>query len=228
MSLLLVIVGILGLLAVLAITGRGKAARARVLSSPEEASHAATSGPTSSAAGTVRRRISDSVEATIAAMPPQLQNQWAEEWRAELAVMISAPLRAAVFARGLRHSARELIEAPAKRDADGLARARSGSAVRKPVGSTIALPGYAAGVLKRTVDIMGSSLLLIVCAPLFAIVAVLIKMDSPGNVIFRQTRIGRDGRPFGILKFRTMIDGAEELQWDDLMTEADGGLQDHR
>jgi lipopolysaccharide/colanic/teichoic acid biosynthesis glycosyltransferase len=59
-------------------------------------------------------------------------------------------------------------------------------------------------VLKRTLDIAVAALGLALLLPLFAVVAVLIKMDSPGPVFFRQERVGRFGRPFRIFKFRTM------------------------
>ncbi len=58
--------------------------------------------------------------------------------------------------------------------------------------------------LKRSVDIVGASLGLLLTAPLFAFVAWRIKRDSPGPVFFRQTRLGYDMREFTALKFRTM------------------------
>jgi lipopolysaccharide/colanic/teichoic acid biosynthesis glycosyltransferase len=57
---------------------------------------------------------------------------------------------------------------------------------------------------KRALDLAGSLLLLTVLAPFFVLVAGLIKLDSRGPVLFRQKRIGRDGGPFYIWKFRTM------------------------
>lgn len=59
-------------------------------------------------------------------------------------------------------------------------------------------------LVKRAIDIVGSSLLLIVTAPLFALFAWRIKRDSPGPVFFRQTRLGQDMKEFTALKFRTM------------------------
>lgn len=58
--------------------------------------------------GYIRRRITASVDATIASLPPDLQKEWADEWRAELEDVISTPVTAALFARGLRRSAIEL------------------------------------------------------------------------------------------------------------------------
>ena len=62
---------------------------------------------------------------------------------------------------------------------------------------------------KRVLDLFLASLLLLVTAPLFAVVAILIKAHDRGSVFFRQTRIGRDGRPFTLVKFRTMAVDAE-------------------
>ena len=63
--------------------------------------------------------------------------------------------------------------------------------------------------LKRTVDVLGAGLGLMLLAPVFLLIAALIKLDSPGPVFFRQTRVGLGGRGFEMLKFRTMIDGAD-------------------
>jgi lipopolysaccharide/colanic/teichoic acid biosynthesis glycosyltransferase len=65
--------------------------------------------------------------------------------------------------------------------------------------------------IKRTMDIAGSFALLVGLAPLTAVIALAIKLDSPGPVLFRQQRIGRGGRPFRVLKFRTMVAGADEM-----------------
>ena len=62
---------------------------------------------------------------------------------------------------------------------------------------------YLAG-LKRSIDVAGSLAALLVLSPLFAIIAVLIKLTSQGPVFFRQTRIGQSGREFTFLKFRSM------------------------
>jgi len=49
----------------------------------------------------------------------------------------------------------------------------------------------------------------VLLAPLWLMIAILIKADSPGPVLFRQRRVGRNGKPFWMLKFRTMVDGAD-------------------
>jgi exopolysaccharide biosynthesis polyprenyl glycosylphosphotransferase len=65
-------------------------------------------------------------------------------------------------------------------------------------------------VAKRTLDLVGSGLSLVLLSPMLTAIAVLIKLDSRGPVVFRQSRIGRDGRPFHMLKFRTMVQDAEQ------------------
>jgi exopolysaccharide biosynthesis polyprenyl glycosylphosphotransferase len=67
-------------------------------------------------------------------------------------------------------------------------------------------------IMKRVVDIVGSAALLLALAPLFAVVAWLIRMDSAGPVFFMQERIGFNKRTFRLIKFRTMVDGADEQQ----------------
>ena len=63
--------------------------------------------------------------------------------------------------------------------------------------------------LKRGLDVVGAGLGLLVLAPLFCIIAVAIKLDTKGPVLFRQRRMGCRNKPFEMLKFRTMVDGAE-------------------
>ena len=59
-------------------------------------------------------------------------------------------------------------------------------------------------MFKRAVDVLAALFGLLALAPLFALLAVAIKLDSPGPVFYRQERVGRHGRPFRIFKFRTM------------------------
>jgi exopolysaccharide biosynthesis polyprenyl glycosylphosphotransferase len=65
-------------------------------------------------------------------------------------------------------------------------------------------------LLKRALDVVLTTALLIVLAPLLAAIAVVIKVGSRGPVFFRQTRVGFGGKPFVILKFRTMVVDAEQ------------------
>jgi len=65
--------------------------------------------------------------------------------------------------------------------------------------------------MKRLLDFLFAAFGLLLVAPLFAVVAVAIRLDSPGPVFFRQRRMGRHLKPFNILKFRTMVVNAAEL-----------------
>jgi exopolysaccharide biosynthesis polyprenyl glycosylphosphotransferase len=65
-----------------------------------------------------------------------------------------------------------------------------------------------ARTVKRLFDLIVASSMLVVTAPLFAYAAIRVKRDSPGSVLFRQTRLGLDATPFTTLKFRTMKIGA--------------------
>jgi len=67
-------------------------------------------------------------------------------------------------------------------------------------------------VIKRSFDAAGSAASLLVLSPLLLAFAILIKLDTPGPVIFRQMRVGRGGRAFAMWKFRTMINDAEQLK----------------
>jgi exopolysaccharide biosynthesis polyprenyl glycosylphosphotransferase len=63
--------------------------------------------------------------------------------------------------------------------------------------------------IKRGVDLFGAGIGLLILAPLGALIAIAIRLDSPGPVFFRQSRVGRDGRGFEMIKFRSMVNGAE-------------------
>jgi lipopolysaccharide/colanic/teichoic acid biosynthesis glycosyltransferase len=71
-------------------------------------------------------------------------------------------------------------------------------------------PALFARLAKRALDIFGAGLALIALAPLMVVIAVAIRVDSRGPSLFHQVRIGREGRPFKMLKFRTMVADAEE------------------
>ena len=64
-------------------------------------------------------------------------------------------------------------------------------------------------MVKRVFDVAGSAAGLVVIAPLLAVCALLIKVDSRGPAFFRQPRIGRDDEAFGMVKLRTMVEDAE-------------------
>lgn len=67
-------------------------------------------------------------------------------------------------------------------------------------------------IFKRTMDIVGSTIGIILLSPVFLIVAILIKLDSKGKVLFSQRRVGLNGKEFEIYKFRSMVEDAEELK----------------
>lgn len=69
-------------------------------------------------------------------------------------------------------------------------------------------------VIKRIFDFLVSGILLILLAPFFLLIAVIIKTDSRGPVFFRQKRVGYHGRQFGLIKFRSMVKDAEKLKQD--------------
>ncbi len=72
-------------------------------------------------------------------------------------------------------------------------------------------PPSATMVLKRAIDVLGAAAGLALLWPLLAIIAIIIKFDSPGPVLFRQVRVGRGGRLFRIFKFRSMRTDAARL-----------------
>jgi lipopolysaccharide/colanic/teichoic acid biosynthesis glycosyltransferase len=79
--------------------------------------------------------------------------------------------------------------------------------------------------VKRAVDVAGAMVGLIVVAPALLAIALLIRLDSPGPVLFCQTRRGHRGRPFRMLKFRTMVADAEQrLGGLEVCNESAGGV----
>ena len=75
----------------------------------------------------------------------------------------------------------------------------------------VEIPRFDGGrwIVKRLFDIVVSALLLIILLPAFVIVAILVKLSSKGPVFYRQERIGLNGEPFGMYKFRSMNNGAD-------------------
>jgi exopolysaccharide biosynthesis polyprenyl glycosylphosphotransferase len=85
------------------------------------------------------------------------------------------------------------------------------------------LSHYGRGAAKRLVDLVGGVLLLLLTLPVMLVTALAIKLDSPGPVLFVQTRSGRWGRPFRCLKFRSMFVDAEARRADlETRNEANG------
>ena len=80
-------------------------------------------------------------------------------------------------------------------------------------------------MLKRMVDVTGAGIALLVLAPMFVLLAVAIRLDSPGSPFFRQSRIGRRGEHFRMLKFRSMVTGADQMKNEVReLNEVEGGL----
>lgn len=74
-------------------------------------------------------------------------------------------------------------------------------------------------LVKRLFDLVVGGVITLMALPAMGLIALAIKLDSPGPVIFRQQRVGENGRLFTMYKFRTMVDGAEQLQ--ELVNEMD-------
>lgn len=64
---------------------------------------------------------------------------------------------------------------------------------------------------KRTFDLISSSIALVVFSPFFLIIVIAIKLDSEGDIVFGHTRIGKNGKPIKVYKFRTMVKNAKEV-----------------
>jgi exopolysaccharide biosynthesis polyprenyl glycosylphosphotransferase len=81
------------------------------------------------------------------------------------------------------------------------------------------------GMAKRVLDVVGATTGLLLMAPVLALIALAIKLNSNGPILFQQERVGRNGKPFRMLKFRTMVRNAEELMANlAQQNEADGPL----
>jgi lipopolysaccharide/colanic/teichoic acid biosynthesis glycosyltransferase len=66
-------------------------------------------------------------------------------------------------------------------------------------------------MIRRAIDIVVGTLALVAAAPVMGLAMLAIRLESRGRPIYRQRRVGRDGRPFDLLKLRTMVDGAEHI-----------------
>ena len=78
---------------------------------------------------------------------------------------------------------------------------------------------------KRVIDVIGAGCGLAMLSPLLALIALLIRLGSRGPILFRQDRMGRDGRVFSCLKFRTMVPDAEsKLRELEALNEMAGGV----
>jgi exopolysaccharide biosynthesis polyprenyl glycosylphosphotransferase len=77
------------------------------------------------------------------------------------------------------------------------------------------------GTAKRAFDVVAAGAALVLLSPVLAVTALAVRLDSPGPILFRQYRVGKDGRGFAILKFRSMVVDAEE-QLIDLRSRNEG------
>jgi exopolysaccharide biosynthesis polyprenyl glycosylphosphotransferase len=75
-------------------------------------------------------------------------------------------------------------------------------------------PSRSSMALKRVTDVVVATAVLTVLSPLLALIAACVRLDSPGSALFRQRRAGQAGRPFSMLKFRTMVADAEARMTD--------------
>ncbi|MDG4861163.1 sugar transferase [Streptomyces sp. T-3] len=78
----------------------------------------------------------------------------------------------------------------------------------------VSMPAFTGGrrAVKEVVDRLGAAVLLMLFAPLMVLAGLLVLVDSRGGVFYRQRRVGKDGREFTILKFRTMVAGADRAR----------------
>jgi exopolysaccharide biosynthesis polyprenyl glycosylphosphotransferase len=86
---------------------------------------------------------------------------------------------------------------------------KRGQALVELAGQTLKAQQF---LVKRAMDVVGAALGLVLLSPLFAVLAIAIRLDSKGPVFFTQRRAGIGGRPFRMLKLRTMQDGADSLK----------------
>ncbi len=111
---------------------------------------------------------------------------------------------------------REMIVLDGECYLDGISAMADGTVIRKVVRRQTQgwarLREKAYPILKRLFDVVLSTIFLILSAPLFALIALAVKLDSRGPVFFIQTRCGKNAKPFRMIKFRSMVKDAEELR----------------
>jgi lipopolysaccharide/colanic/teichoic acid biosynthesis glycosyltransferase len=92
-----------------------------------------------------------------------------------------------------------------------IARIAAAPAAGQAIGAPLSVaPTTPATLVKRAMDVVGSGLGLLLLVPVLLAVAAVVRLGSPGPILFRQLRLGRGGRPFHVLKFRTMVVDAEQ------------------
>jgi len=68
-------------------------------------------------------------------------------------------------------------------------------------------------ILKRFIDILTAALCLFLFSPIILLIALVIRLDSPGPVFYHHRRIGKEGKPFNLYKFRTMVAGGDDTEY---------------
>jgi len=105
-----------------------------------------------------------------------------------------------------------------------IARITGAPSIDQPMVALSVAPTTPAKLVKRAMDVVGAGLgLLLLALPLLAVAAA-VRFSSPGSVLFRQLRLGRGGRPFHVLKFRTMVADAENRLGDLEARNESGGV----
>jgi lipopolysaccharide/colanic/teichoic acid biosynthesis glycosyltransferase len=127
------------------------------------------------------------IRRVAAPLPRQYRDRYVEEWYRELEEIPNGPITRPIWILSLLH--------------------RRGS-VARALGVHRTVVGFS-GALKRLGDIVVASVGLLIIGPVMLYIAAVVKLQDGGPVIFRQTRIGRDGKPFAVLKFRSMVVDAE-------------------
>jgi exopolysaccharide biosynthesis polyprenyl glycosylphosphotransferase len=129
----------------------------------------------------------------VAAADAQFIREIESRVQVALASRLDADVRSDFSIRVYRH----VLQTPAQKDLE---------VVVEPLLQELHLSRRArvSGAIKRLLDITASSALLLLASPLFLLIAMLVKLKSPGPVFFRQARVGALGKPFTMLKFRTM------------------------
>jgi len=82
-------------------------------------------------------------------------------------------------------------------------------------------------LIKRMFDLVLGTFLLVMCAPVFPLIALAIRLDSPGPAFFKQERVGENCKTFGMWKFRTMVEDADQ-RLSEVITEAPDGSVIHK
>lgn len=116
-------------------------------------------------------------------LPDEIADEYEQDWLAELKALNGKPLSAIQYARGLPSAARSITVSLTGRG--GQAR------------------GW--GFVNRALDVNSSILLLIFLAPGLSVIGLMVKLDSRGPLLIRRRRLGKDGRPFGLIAFRTVV-----------------------